>query len=412
MAKAERLYRFLSACIYEIAIVWDVDPIRNPFAPGAGQPPPALVGRDVELGAARVALERLAQRRGTRGALYVGVRGVGKTVLLNAVRRAAGDAGWIVVKVEAARGRPLRRSIAQSLNTALRTATGRHVGGFDRALAVFKSFSLTTSPDGSLALGIDVDPAGGIANTGDLEIDLTELFGELGAAAADLGIGLVLLVDEMHEVDDHEIGAIVGALHDARQLGLPITVYGAGLPNLPSLLASTRNDAEQLFDVRHLDPFDDEVAAVALTSATTPEGVGWTGDAIRLVLDAAAGLPYFLQMYGKHVWDFALASPITGADARAGVASGRRELETVFIGAHWERATPAQRQYLEALTLLEVDGRASTRAIAESLGATLGSLSSTRDQLLRKGTLYAPDRGAVAFTTPGFADFVRAHAAS
>lgn len=391
-----------------------MDPVRNPFAPGAGQSPPALVGRSAELGAATVTLERLAQRRPARGLMLVGVRGVGKTVLLNEVRRLAGERDWIVAKVEATRGQPLRRAIAQSLNAALRSATGRHRPGvFERALAVFKSFSLTASPDGSLALGIDIDPAGGIANTGDLEIDLTELFGELGATAAGLGIGVALLVDELHDLEGREVAAVAGALHDAQQQGLPVTLFGAGLPSLPTVLANAKSYAERLFDVRHLEPFDDELAAEALTAATAAEGVGWTGDAIRLVLDAARGYPYFLQVYGKHVWDFALASPITGADARAGVAAANHELDVGFFGARWERATPAQQQYLDALArVADHDGRAGTRAVADVLGASLGSLSSTRDQLLRKGIVYAPDRGTIAFTTPGMAEFVRDRAAS
>ncbi len=386
-----------------------MDPVRNPFAPGAGLRPPAFVGRDREIAAATIALDRLADRRPARGLTFVGVRGVGKTALLNEIRRLAVDRRWIVAKVEAARGQAVRASIAQALNSALRSAAGLHGNrAFDRAFAVFKSFSLTASPDGSLALGIDVDPRGGIANTGDLEIDLTELLGELGAACLGLGVGLAFIVDELHDVAPHEIAAIAGALHDAHQHGLPVILFGAGLPNLPSALANAKSYAERLVEVRALEPFDDELAAAALTSGTTPEGVGWTGDAMRLVIDAARGYPYFLQVYGKFVWDFALASPITGSDARVGIAAGDRDLER-FFGARWDRTTPAQQQYLHALaTLDDGSGRVATRAIATALDASLGSLSTTRDQLLRKGVLYAPDRGQVAFTTPGMAEFVRA----
>jgi AAA ATPase domain len=385
-----------------------MDPVRNPFAPGAGLRPPAFVGRARELSAATVALDRLADRRPARGLTFVGVRGVGKTALLNEIRRQATDRGWIVAKIEAARGHPFRASVAQALNSALRSATGRFgLRTLDRSLAVFKSFSLLASPDGALALGIDVDPAGGIANTGDLEIDLTELLGDLGATCLDQRIGLAIIVDELHDVSPSEIAAIAGALHDAHQQGLPVILFGAGLPNLPSALANAKSYAERLVEVRELEPFDDELAAEALTSATTPEGVGWTGDAIRLVIDAARGYPYFLQVYGKFVWDFALSSPITGSDARVGIAAGDRDLER-FFGARWDRTTPAQQQYLSALASLdEGSGLVTTRAIAESLGATLGSVSSTRDQLLRKGIVYAPDRGHIAFTTPGMAEFVR-----
>jgi len=385
-----------------------VDPVENPFAPGAGQAPPALVGRDPQLRAAEIALDRLADRRPARGSMLVGVRGVGKTVLLNEIRRLAHDRGWIVAKLEASRGQPLRRAVAQALNSALRSATGRHRRGvLERALAVFKSFSLTASPDGSLAIGIDVDPAGGVAGTGDLEIDLTELLGELGATAASLGIGVALLVDEMHDLDPVDLGAIEGALHDTNQHGLPVVVFGAGLPNLPSVLASAKSYAERLFEIQTVGPLDEHDAARALTAATDPAGVAWTTEALQNVLDAARGYPYFLQVYGKHVWDFAPASPITVDDARAGMAAGNAELQSGFFGARWERAAPAQQSYLRALAALaDDDGAAATSAVADALGKSLGALSSTRDQLLRKGVVYAPDRGTIAFTTPGMAEFV------
>lgn len=386
-----------------------MDPVENPFAPGAGQAPPALVGRDPQLRAAEIALDRLADRRPARGSMLVGVRGVGKTVLLNEIRRRALERGWIVAKVEASRGQPLRRAVAQSLNSALRSATGRHRRGvLERALAVFKSFSLTASPDGSLALGIDVDPAGGVAGTGDLEIDLTELLGELGATAATLGIGVALLIDELHDLDPSDIGAIEGALHDTNQHGLPVVVFGAGLPNLPSVLASAKSYAERLFEIHIVGPLDDTDAARALTAATDPLAVTWTSEALRSVLQAARGYPYFLQVFGKHVWDFAPTSPITAADAEAGIVAGNAELHSGFFGARWERAAPAQQGYLRALaTLADADGAAATSAVADILGKSLGALSSTRDQLLRKGLLYAPDRGTIAFTTPGMAEFIR-----
>jgi hypothetical protein len=387
-----------------------VDPITNPFAPGAGQAPPALVGREVELDAARVVLDRLADRRPARGLLFIGVRGVGKTVLLNEVRRAARDRGWVVAKVEASRGQPLRRSIAQGLNASLRTATGQHRRGvLDRALAVFKSFSLTASPDGSLAIGIDIDPAGGLANTGDLEIDLTELLGELGATAAELGIGVAILIDELQDLTDAELGAIAGALHDVNQQGLPVTVFGAGLPNVPAVLAAAKSYAERLFDVRAVGPLTDEYAAAALTEPTLALDVEWEPSALRATLDVARGYPYFLQVYGKCVWDFASAAPIARADADAGIVAGTAELGLSFFGARWERASPAQQHYLRALAAVaDVEGRGTTSAVADQLGTSLGSLSSTRDQLLRKGILYAPDRGAIAFTTPGMAEFITA----
>jgi hypothetical protein len=329
-----------------------VDPVTNPFAPGAGQAPPALVGRDAELDSVRIALDRLTDRRPARGLVLVGVDGVGKTVLLDEIRRAA-------------------------------------------------------SPDSSLAVGIEADPAGGIADTGDLEIDLTELLGELGATAAELGIGVALLIDELQDLDDGELGAVAGAIHDTNQQGLPVAVFGAGLPNLRTALANAKPYAERLFDVRMIGPLDDHFAAAALTEPTDELGVRWETDALRTTLDAAFGYPYFLQVYGKYVWDFAMSSPITSADARAGVEAGNLELEVSHFGARWKRTTPAQQQYLRALAnVADAAGRAKTNAVGAVLGKSLGTLSSTRDQLLRRGIVYAPDRGTIAFTTPGMADFI------
>lgn len=342
--------------------------------------------------------------------MFPGVAGVGKTVLLNEVRRLVTERGWIHAKVEAGGGPRFRDALAQSLNSSLRSATAHaRPDALDRALAVFKSFSLAAAHDGSLALGIDVDPAGGIANTGNLAIDLTELLGELGTAARALGIGCALLIDELQELDSETIAALSGAVHDATQLGLPVVAFAAGLPSVPDLLVAAHGYGERLFDIRTLDAFDDEHAAEALTRATALEHVGWTGDAIRFVLDAAEGHPYFLQVYGKHVWDFALASPISGADARAGVASGRAELDRAFFGTRWQRATAAQQEYLRAMAAVaDRRGYARSSTVARHLGRRLSALSSTRDQLLRKGFVYAPDRGTIAFTTPGMAEYVAA----
>ncbi len=385
-----------------------MDAVLNPFAPGAGQAPPELAGRDEDLLAGRVLYERLTDRRPARGLMLVGVRGVGKTVLLNEYRRLATGRGWICAKVEAARDLPLRRSIAQALNASLRSATGRHRGGaLRRALAVFKSFSLTGPPDGSLAIGIDVDPAGGIANTGDFEIDLTELLGELGVTAADLGIGVALLIDELQDLDRAELGALCGALHDAAQQGLPVTVIGAGLPNVPSALTDAKSYAERLFDFRSIGPLDELAARHALVAPTRDLGVEWDDAALKATLVATRGYPFFLQAYGKSIWDYAAGPPITLSDARAGIEAGTRELEIGFFRARWERASAAQQQYLIALAQSAGDdGRATTSAVAQQLGKSLGTLSSTRDQLLRKGILFSPDRGTIAFTTPGMGEYI------
>jgi hypothetical protein len=384
-----------------------VDPVSNPYSPGAGRRPPELAGRAGELRRFDVLASRLEAGRGDRGIVLTGLRGVGKTVLLNEFRGLAERRGWIVAKVEAGGGRPFRAAAAKALNRGLRTATGRHGSArrLRRALAVFKSFSLQVAPDGSLALGIDVDPALGRADTGDLELDLTELLTDLAETGRELGIGTLLLIDEMQDLESHELAAISGACHEAGQADLPVTLAAAGLPSLPAALAEAKSYAERLFEYRTVGALTAGEAAEALTRPAAAAGVEWRPSALAEVVSVARGYPYFLQVFGGEVWDFAARSPIAPADARAGIASGRRELDTGFYGTRWERATPAQRGYLRALAE-HGDEAAPTAAVAARLGRRQGDVSVHRDQLIRKGLLYAPDRGTIAFTVPGMAAYV------
>jgi hypothetical protein len=298
--------------------------------------------------------------------------------------------------------------IAQALNQALRAATGRGRGreALGRALSVFKSFSLRASPDGSFALGIDAEPALGRADTGDLEVDLTELLTDVGESAADLQAGTVIFVDEMQDLAKPDLAAVAGACHETGQRNLPVAVVGAGLPNLPTALTEAKSYAERLFAYRTIGALDREAATAALVRPAAALDVEWSSPALDLVLDRTQGFPYFVQAFGREIWDYAAGSPISAADAEVGIDVARRELDIGFFGSRWERATGGQRLYLRGLAETG-DGPASSAEVARRMGRRPSDVSVARDQLIRKGLLYAPDRGTIAFTVPGMAEFVR-----
>jgi hypothetical protein len=386
-----------------------MDAAINPYAPGAGQRPPELAGRTDEIRGFDVLMERLERRLPERGLILTGLRGVGKTVLINEFRGMAERRGWIVAKVEARSDAPFRQLAAQALNRAMRGALGRGRGHprLQHALRVFKSFSLTASPDGTFSVGIDVEPERGRADTGDLETDLTELFIDIGEAAADLHIGMVLFVDEMQDLEGGDLGGIAGACHETGQRNLPTAVIGAGLPSLPADLTSAKSYAERLFSYRSLGPLDDSAARDALVVPASDLDVQWTKVALARVLKEARGYPYFLQAFGKATWDYAAGPPIGSADADAGIEVARRELDIGFYGSRWERATGAQRAYLRAMAEDREERPSASADVARRLGRRPSDVSVARDQLIRKGLVYAPDRGTIAFTVPGMAEFIR-----
>jgi hypothetical protein len=387
-----------------------VDARLNPYSPGAGIRPTELAGRDGELEAFAVLSARAEAGRPDQGIVFYGLRGVGKTVLLNELLDTARLRGWIAAKVEADLGAdriPFRNQVAAALNQALRHAQGlgEHSGFFRRALATFKSFSLTASPDGSFSIGIDVDPARGRGDTGSILADLTDLAVDLGEAARDLGVGAVLFVDELQQLSLEELGALCQACHEAAQRRLPFFVVGAGLPNLPARLSEAKSYSERLFQYVRLDRLPDADARRALLLPAEEEGAAWTPEAADAVLDAAGGYPYFIQQFGQTTWNAAPGSPIEVADAREGLREGWIRLDHGFFRARWERATPAEREYLSAMAV-DGDGPSSTGELADRLGRKPTSMGPTRANLIAKGLIYAPQHGAVAFTVPGMAAFI------
>jgi len=401
-----------------------MDPVRNPYAPGAGQRPPELAGRDAELLAFDVVLERVARGRAERSIVLTGLRGVGKTVLLNALRSAAVRAGWGTGKLEARPDQPVRRPLAAALHVAIRELGGP-AGGAEHVLGVLRSFAQKDAPGTKLRErwqpGIEVAAVPGRADSGDIEIDLVELFGDVAGLAADAGRGIAIFLDEMQDLGPADVSALCAACHELSQNGLPLVLVGAGLPHLPAVLSASKSYSERLFRYARIDRLDRAAADQALQAPARDEGAEFTDDGLAAMYDITAGYPYFLQAYGKAVWDVAPGSPITAADVRVAAPLAEAELAVGFFGSRFDRATPAEREYLHGMAATATsapDGAGSvaaaepesvpTAAVAEYLGRKPQSLSPARDALLKKGLIYSGARGRIAFTVPHFGRYLRA----
>ena len=402
-----------------------MDPVRNPYAPGAGQRPPELAGRDVELSAFDVVLERVSRGRPERSLVLTGLRGVGKTVLLNAMRSAAVRRGWGTGKLEARPDTSLRRPLSAALHLAVRELGGPPRSEVEHVLGVLKSFALKVDGGGAAQPrlrdrwqpGIDAAAVPGRADSGDIEIDLVELLSDVGGLAADTERGVAVFIDEMQDLEPADLSALCAAVHEISQTGLPFVVVGAGLPHLPAVLSASKSYSERLFRYSRIDRLDVAAAERALRAPAQDEDADFAEDALAALYEATAGYPYFVQAYGKVVWDVAPRSPITADDVRVGAPEAEAELAVGFFGSRYERATPAEREYLRAMADLGVateadpaDGAVSTAAIATVLNRKPQSLSPARDALIKKGLVYSGERGMIAFTVPHFGRYLRKHA--
>lgn len=388
-----------------------MDPVQNPFRPGAGRRPPVLAGRESTLEAFDVIRRRAEEYgEGDRSWILNGLRGVGKTVLLNELLSRGTERDWITAKVEAGAGVQLPVALSQGLVRAMRTATGRHpMKPLRRLLGVVKAFNLTVDPTGSIGVGVDVEPLRGYADSGRFADDLTGLFEVLGETARELGIGVLVLVDELQEASSEDLTAVNTAIHHLGQqdVPLPLTFVGAGLPSLPAQLADATSYAERLYDYRPIGLLDAQSAHQALTVPAQGRGVLWDEDGLSAALSTAGGYPYFLQSIGKHVWDNARTSPISAEDVEIGLHEARREVDDGLYRSRWERATPGQRDVLRALAELGAADPAPVADIARRMGrARTSDISVARVELIKKGLVYAPERGLLAFTVPGMHEFI------
>jgi hypothetical protein len=392
-----------------------VDPVRNPYAPGAGQRPPELAGRDRELEVFDVVLERVARARPERSLVLTGLRGVGKTVLLNTLRSQAIGRLWGTGKIEARTDQPLRRPLAAALHMAIREVAPRHRAPdrIDEFLGVLKAFALRSNPTGKIRdrwqPGIDVPAAAGRADSGDIEIDLVELFTDAASVATDVGTGIALFIDEMQDLSPEDVSALCAACHELSQTGAPLIVVGAGLPHLPALLSAAKSYSERLFRYQRIDRLDRISADQALCAPAAREEVEYEPKALDELYEASGGYPYFVQAYGKATWDHAPRSPITAGDVRVAAPEAEGELAVGFFGSRYERATPSEREYMRAMATLAADDAeaVSTAEVARSLERRPASLSPARDALIKKGLIYSGERGTVAFTVPHFGRYLR-----
>ncbi|MFT4084492.1 MAG: ATP-binding protein [Nocardioides sp.] len=397
-----------------------MDPIRNPYAPGAGQRPPELAGRDDQLRAFDVVVERVARGRPERSLVLTGLRGVGKTVLLNALRSTAVRKGWGTGKLEARPEQSLRRPLSSALHQAVRELGHPESDQVGHVLGVVRSFAQREA--GSSAKlrdqwspGIDVPAVRGRADSGDVEIDLVELLTEVGGLAADVGKGVGVFIDEMQDLGPDDVSALCAACHEISQSGLPLIVVGAGLPHLPAVLSASKSYSERLFSYQRIDRLGREAADRALVAPAAEEEAGFAEEALAALYAATGGYPYFIQAYGKTAWDLAPRTPITAADVEVAAPEAERELAVGFFGSRYERATPAERDYLRAMADAagEADGAAdpvasvATADVAAVLGKRPQSLSPARDALLKKGLIYSGERGRIAFTVPHFGRYLR-----
>ncbi|MFG1880821.1 AAA family ATPase [Micromonospora sp. NPDC049102] len=409
-----------------------MDPVRNPYAPGAGQRPPELAGRGRELDVFDIVLERIARGRPERSLMLTGLRGVGKTVLLNTLRSQAINRLWGSGKIEARPDQSLRRPVAAALHMAVRELAPRHRAPdrIDAFLGVLKAFAQRSVPTvraGSAPKlrdrwqpGIDVPAASGRADSGDIEIDLVELFSDAAAVASDVGTGIAVFIDEMQDLGPEDVSALCAACHELSQIGAPLIVVGAGLPHLPAVLSAAKSYSERLFRYQRIDRLDRIAADQALCAPAEREEVEYEQKALDLLYEKSGGYPYFVQAYGKATWDHAPRSPITAADVRVAAPEAEAELAVGFFGSRFERATPAEREYMRAMATLslvegeaggvvrdDMDAAVPTAEIARALSRKPASLSPARDALIKKGLIYSGERGTVAFTVPHFGRYLR-----
>ena len=385
-----------------------MDPVTNPFAPGAGTPPPELAGRDDLRETVRVAIERVRRGLPAKSILMVGLRGVGKTVLLDRMRDDAEGAGIHTMRIEAPESRSLPALIAPQLRQALlrlsRNAQAKALGERGlQALAGFVKALKVKYQD--IEVGLDFDPEPGLADNGDLEHDLQALLETVGDTAAKAGTALVLFIDELQYVDEVELAALITALHRCAQRKLPITLVGAGLPQLRGRMGRAKSYAERLFDFPEVGALPGDAARIAIGKPIREQAADIDAAALAQIVERTQGYPYFLQEWGKHAWDAATVSPITLDDVRSASATAIAALDESFFRVRFDRLTPAEKKYLRAMAELG-PGPHRSGDVAEQLVRKVTSLGPTRNQLIAKGMIWSPSHGDTAFTVPLFDAFM------
>lgn len=386
-----------------------MDPIANPFAPGAGTPPPELAGRDELRRTIEIALERVRRGLPTKSVLMVGLRGVGKTVLLDRMREDAEARGIHTIHIEAPENRSLPALLAPQLRQALlrlsRVAAAsdyakrglRALAGFAKALKVKYA---------DIEVGFDAEPEPGLADNGDLEHDLQALLETAGVAAQKAETALAIFIDELQYVEEDQLAALITALHRTAQRRLPVVLVGAGLPQLRGRIGNAKSYAERLFDFPEVGPLSPDAAKLAIAKPARDQGVDVEAMALDLIVQETRGYPYFVQEWGKHAWDAADASPISRDDVMAASQSAVAAMDDSFFRVRFDRLTLAEKRYLRAMAQLG-PGPHRSGDIAQKLGREVTSLGPTRNKLIAKGMIWSPQHGDTAFTVPLFDEFMQ-----
>lgn len=386
-----------------------MDPRTNPYAPGAGSPPPELAGRDRVIETAAIALDRMRNGLVARSVMLVGLRGVGKTVLLNRLHREAEERGFATVLLEAPEKRSLPALLVPAMRAALlkldRLAAGgdlakralRALGGFVQAMKLKYD---------DIEFGIDLGLEPGVADSGDLDADLISLFQAVGEAARERQTVTVLFIDELQYVPEAQLAALITALHRCAQLQLPVTMVGAGLPQLVGQMGRAKSYAERLFEFVQVGPLAESDARQAITAPAQRFGVQYEEGALREIVRQTQGYPYFLQEWGKHSWTCALQSPITLADVHEATQQALAELDASFFRVRLDRLTPSEKRYLRAMAELG-PGPHRSGDIAHILGREVRTVAPTRAKLIDKGMIYSPAHGDTGFTVPLFDAYMR-----
>lgn len=383
---------------------------QNPYSPGSGRRPPELVGRTGELEAFDTLRARVASGRGDRGVVLTGLRGVGKTVLLNEMYRMAESFEWLTVRIEARRDEAgvhaVRRALARGLMASSRKLARTTLSSRMReALGTISSFNAKVGATG-IELGVELSQ--GRADSGDPEVDLLELVEDVSVALGERRRAFGVFIDEMQDLDSETMGALIAAQHLANQQDWPFYIIAAGLPNLPRVLTDTRSYAERLFNYRQIGKFSREEAARALREPAERLGATFAPDALDVLLDAADGYPYFIQEYGQAAWNLSPEAFVEPSDAVAAVRHGTEQLDGGFFRSRWQRATRSERRMLRAMAA-DGEGPSSTAVVAQRMEIQPSSVGPYRAALISKGLVYAPEHGQIAFTVPGMAGYVERH---
>lgn len=386
-----------------------MDPYTNPFNPGAGVSPPELAGRADVLSQAVTALERIKRNRHAKSLLVLGLRGVGKTVLLNEIRREGERIGYLVEQIEAQDGQQLRQLLIQTLRRLLLQLDrpGHAIEAVKKGLRVLRSFigNVTVSA-GGVDVTLGVDPEVGQADSGDLEADIKDVLVATARAAQAAGRPIAILIDELQYVSKAELAALIRGVHAVNQDGLPLLLFGAGLPQLAGQAGDAKSYAERLFDFPRLDRLAQEDAFEAIRQPVEEEGASIDDDALAEIYAQTRGYPYFLQEWGYNAWNIATGSVITLHDAVAATDLSILKLDQSFFRVRFDRLTPLEREYMRSLAELG-EGPQRSSDVAKAMNRSVGSLGPTRDSLIKKGMIFAPEHGLVAFTVPLFDEFMR-----